>query len=215
MANQSTEVKALQKAILERAEELAGEYINQGKMLSSHIIQDARDKVQLMEKKELLLAKDNAEREYQRLCQASELRLQSEMDRNRWGLVQSAMDSIIQRVSDFAEKSPDYESVLFTLLENGVKELAIPVVVAELNNRDYKQLKSKVSEWIKQLDVEVRLSSENCSCSGGIRLLSEDGSMMVNNTFEGLLSRKQNELMRVIFERMFSQVQSIGGGTHG
>ena len=98
MATESEQVRALQQAILERAKELAAEHVSQGEMTRGKIIEDAREKVKLMEQKELLAARLQADREYQRQVQANELRIQAELDRNRWGLVQSVMDKISRQL---------------------------------------------------------------------------------------------------------------------
>ncbi len=213
--NEDAQITALQDAIIQRARELAEEHVNQGKMTRNRILKDARDKVQLMEKKELLLAKENAEREYQRLIQASELHLQSELDRNRWGMVQSVMDSVVRRVADFAENSADYKAVLLKLVANGASDMQQPSLVAQLNYRDQKIYADGWDDFIAPLDLDILLSDEDCDCSGGVRLKSVDGSMMVDNTFEGIFSRYNETLMRIIFERLFSQVHGIGGGKHG
>lgn len=215
MSDQSEQVKALQQAIIERARELAEEHVNQGKLIRNKIMQDARDKVQIMEKKELLAAKDNADREYKRLVQASELHMQAELDRNRWGLVQSVMDTVGLKVAALIEQRDMYEPILYRLLEKGVEDIKLPKLVASLNARDYPHLEKKWDQFVKDLGAEVSLSSKACECSGGVRLYSEDGDVMVDNTFEGIIKRRQDELMRLVFERLFSRLLDVGVPSHG
>ncbi len=210
MSDHSDKVKELQQAIIQRAKELAEEHVNQGKMTANRIIRDARDKVKLMEKKELLAAKDNAEREYQRRVQANELRMQAELDRNRWGLVQSVMDTVSQRVAKLAEDEMQYKPILQQLLQQGVELINASQLEARINFRDRQQYAEKWQELVGELTAKVELSDENCDCSGGVKLYSEDGDVMLDNSFEGIISRRQDELMRLVFERLFSQVQSIG-----
>ena len=38
---------------------------------------------------------------------------------------------------------------------------------------------------------------------------------MLDNTFEGLLSRQQEQLQKIIFERLFATVDGTGGLLHG
>ena len=94
MNNQTDQVSTLKQAMLDRARKLANEHIAQGNLSRQHIMQDAREKIQLMEQKELLAAKALAEREYLRTVQASEIHLQAEMDRNRWGMVRVVMEKL-------------------------------------------------------------------------------------------------------------------------
>jgi len=72
MSDQDKQVKDLQKAMLKRAHELSEELMNEAYLTQASIMKGAREKVKLMEQKELLFAKDKAEREYQRSIQSRE-----------------------------------------------------------------------------------------------------------------------------------------------
>jgi V/A-type H+/Na+-transporting ATPase subunit E len=216
MKNESeNQVRALQNAIIKRAHELNEEHISQGQMTRTRIMEDARAKVKLMEQKELLAAKENAEREYQRRVQANEIQLQASMDRHRWGLVQSVMDKVHQQVTQITSDTRVYDKIFNQLLVDGVNMLGQSKQVAMLNHRDMKNYTGSWKKMVEGLGVEVELSEELCDCSGGLRLQSVDGSMMVDNTFEGITSRYEDELLRTIFERLFSRVPSMGVSSHG
>jgi V/A-type H+/Na+-transporting ATPase subunit E len=216
MANDSTnQVKALQDAIIKRARVLTEEHVSQGQMTRARMMEDARAKVKLMEQKELLAANENAEREFQRRVQANEIKLQASLDRHRWGLVQSVMDKVHQQVVEIAQDRNVYDPIFNQLLAKAAAELAEPSMVAKLNHRDRKNYASSWKQMTEKLGVNVQLSEELCECSGGLRLMSEDGSMMIDNTFEGIISRREDELLRTIFERLFSKVLGIEATTHG
>ena len=121
MATESDQVKALQRAILERAQELSAEHVSQGELTRAKIIADAREKIKLMEQKELLAARVHADREYQRQVQASELRIQAELDRNRWGLVQAVMDRLLKQLIALRDDEAGYEKIFKNLLRQGVE----------------------------------------------------------------------------------------------
>jgi vacuolar-type H+-ATPase subunit E/Vma4 len=178
-------------------------------------MEDARDKVKLMEQKELLAAKENAEREYQRRVQASEIQLQAELDRNRWGLVQSVMDKVHHQIKSLAADRSAYDPVFKQLLLLGVEELGQAQQMAILSHRDKQNYAAHWDEITEGLSAKVEISDELCDCSGGLRLMSMDGEMMVDNTFEGITSRYQDDLLRTIFERLFSRVPSMGVSSHG
>lgn len=216
MKNESgNQVRALQDAIIKRAHELNEEHINQGQMTRTRIMEDARAKLKLMEQKELLAAKENAEREFQRRVQASEIQLQASLDRNRWGLVQAVMDKVHQQIEQISAESSSYDPVFKQLLEKGAKALGQEHQFAMLNHRDRKKYQPVWEKMIQPLGVSIELSDEICDCSGGLRLISADGSMMIDNTFEGIISRHHEELLQTIFERLFSQVPSMGVISHG
>jgi len=213
LATESDQVKALQRAILERARKLADGHISQGEMTRGKIIEDAREKIKLMEQKELLSARVHSEREYQRQVQASELRIQAELDRNRWGLVQSVMDKITRQLAELRKNDAAYRLVFESLLKHGVDSLRSNQLVASLGNDDLARFHDDWAAMVKACcgdQVEVRLSPQACQCSGGLRLVSKQGDVMIDNTFEGIISRRQNELQQLIFERLFSTVSTKG-----
>ena len=213
MATESDQVEALQKAILERARELAAEHVRQGEMTRGKILADMREKIKLREEKELLAAQVEAEREYDRLVQASELRIQAELDRNRWGLVQAAMDKVARRLAELRRGSRRYEAVFAALLRQGVDSIGQKVVIATINNDDLGLFHDRWDDIVAQAcggKAEVRLAPEACACSGGVRLVSAKGDVMLDNTFEGIMDRREEELQRLVFERLFSTVSTRG-----
>lgn len=214
MATEADQVRALQQAILDRARELSDEHIAQGGLTRAKIIADAREKIKLMEQKELLAAKLHSEREYQRQVQASELRVQAELDRNRWGLVQSVLDKLAKRLQGLRDDADAYEEVLVEMLRQGVESLGQPKLVASLSNDDRARFHDKWDALVKKAcgdKASVSLSPEACACSGGVQLVNEAGDVKIDNTFEGIITRRRNALQRLIFERLFSTLATKGG----
>jgi len=210
---ETDQVAALQKAILERARELAAEHVEQGELTRAKILADMREKIKLSEEKELLASQLEAEREYERLVQASELRIQAELDRNRWGLVQAAMDKVARRLAALRKDNRQYEAVFSALLRQGVEAIGQPAVIASINNGDLGRFHDRWNEIVRAAcgdEVEIRLAPEACACSGGVRLVSAQGDIMLDNTFEGIIARREEQLQRIIFERLFSTVSSRG-----
>jgi V/A-type H+-transporting ATPase subunit E len=210
MSEREQQVKALREAILQRARKLAEEHVNQGRLTRNRIMQDARDKVQLMEKKELLAARDSADREYRRQIQSSELRMQAELDRNRWGLVQTVLDRVCQRIAELNKDEKQYAQLLYQLLHKGVAELGVERAQVQINAIDHKHFAARWDEFTAGIGATLVLLPQACDCSGGPRITSEDGDMMVDNTFEGMILRREDELMRLIFDRLFSQLSPTG-----
>lgn len=216
MNNQNDQVKALKEAMLKRARKLADEHIAQGNLSRQKVMQDAREKIQLMEQKELLLAKSLSEREYLRKVQASEIQFQAELDRNRWGMVQVVLDKLKQHLENLHQDADEYRKVFVALLSQAADLINDDDMVAHVNTEDYQRYSAHWDTVIASTPERIiRLSNETIDCTGGIKLLSSDGDVMVDNTFEGLLERKQTELQKVIFERLFATVSGSGGLSHG
>ena len=211
--SEADQVRALQQAILERAQKLSDEHIEQGEMTARRIIEDAREKIRLMEQKELLAARLQAEREYQRKVQASELRIQAELDRNRWGLVQAVLDKLTRELAQLQKDEAGYQPVFEQLLLHGVRKIGQPRLLASLNSIDLSRFADKWQSLVKKCcgaDVEITLSAEASRCSGGVKLVSEGAEVMIDNTFEGIVARRTEALQRLIFERLFSTVANRG-----
>ena len=211
--SEDEQVKALQQAILDRAQTLSDEHIEQGKMTRGRIIQDARAKVKLMEQKEMLAARLQSEREYKRQVQASELRIQAELDRNRWGLVQSVLDKVNRELVMLHGREKDYRPLFEDLLKQGVTQIGLPRLIAFINSEDISRFADNWASLVKKCcgaEVAIKLSPEASRCSGGIKLVSEAGDMMIDNTFEGIIGRRDEALQRLIFERLFSTVTGLG-----
>lgn len=213
MATESDQVKALQQSILARARELAEEHIAQGEMTRNKILEDAHEKIKLMEQKELLAAGVHADREYHRQIQANELRIQAELDRNRWGLVQAVMDKLSRRLDKLHEDDKRYQPIFRVLLKQAAESIGDPVSIASINNDDLSRYHDSWQEIVQEScsdAVKIKLSPEACRCSGGLKLVSEQGDVMIDNTFEGILLRREQELQRLIFERLFSTLSTKG-----
>jgi vacuolar-type H+-ATPase subunit E/Vma4 len=211
--SENDQVKALQQAILERAKTLSEEHVEQGKMTRGRIIQDAREKVKLMEQKELLAARLKSEREYKREVQASELRIHAELDRNRWGLVQSMLDKVNRELVVLHGREKDYRPLFENILKQGVRQIGLPCLIAFINSEDMSRFADNWASLVKKCcgdEVVIKLSPEASRCSGGVKLVSEAGDVMIDNTFEGIIGRRDEALQRLIFERLFSTVTGRG-----
>ena len=218
MASESEQVRALQHSILERARELSAEHIAQGEMTRNKILEDAREKIKLMEQKELLAARLHSEREYQQQVQANELRIQAELDRNRWGLVQSVMDKISRQLVELSRDDERYPPVFKSLLKKAATSIDHPRLVASINNDDLSRFHDNWPAIVKDCcagDVKIELSAEALPCIGGIKLVTQQGDVMIDNTFEGIIARREEVLQRIIFERLFSSAPAMGGGFDG
>ncbi len=213
MATEQEQVKALQQAILQRANQFAEEHLQQGVMTRNKIMDDVRKKIKLMEQKELLLAKVRSDREYHRLVQASELRIQAELDRNRWGLVQSVMRNMVDELGRVHKDQQQYLQIFKKLLKQGAASMGQIPLVAHVNSDDLTLFAEDWEELVKDCcdkKVDITLSNESCDCSGGLKLVSISGDVMVDYTFEGIVIRHEGELRRLIFERLFSTVSTMG-----
>ena len=216
MDSATTPVEGLKSAMLERARTLATEHITQGKQSRQKILQDARDKVHLMEQKELLLAKSLSERACQRKLQSSEIQMQAELDRNRWGLVQTLLNQVEQHLQQLQQNESHYPPLFITLFKQAAALIEDDPLIAQINQNDHQRYGKQWEEICRKATPKrVILSEQRLVSTGGIKLTSSSGEIMVDNSFEGLFSRQQAALQQVIFERLFATVDGSGARLHG
>ncbi len=206
------QVAALEKAILERARSLAEEHFKQANRARERIMEDSAERLRLLEEKEILVAKAKAEREYRRRVQAAEIRMQAELDRLRWGLVQSVLDTLNARLGEISADEAQYLPLFKQLLTEAASSIEREELVALVGDADHRRLSETWQEIAGQAvpNKKVELSAEICPCSGGVLLKSKDDRISVDNTFEGRLERTQGELHRVVLERLFPAAQQMG-----
>ncbi len=206
------QVAALEKAILERAQTLADEHSDQARRARERILADSAERLRLMEDREVLVAKARAEREYRRQVQASEIRMQAELDRMRWGLLRSVLDNLNDRLTEMFSDESRYLPVFKKLLAEAAGSIERDELVALVGDADHRRLADRwetiVSEAVPK--KKVVLSPETCPCSGGVLVKSKDERIAVDNTFEGRLSRFETELYQIMLERLLPSAQQMG-----
>lgn len=198
------QVLELERAILARAQQLAAQFAEQAQRTRDSIMREAAERLRQREQREEGIARTMGERHYRQKVQAAELRLQSTLDRMRWNLVRRVEDRLAEQMQQFADSDPaGYLDYLQQLIVAGAEHFPGSEIRVRCNADDYHRLQPqwpKVQAALPQhtliLDT-VRLDS-----LGGVLLLSADGKLRVDNTFEGRMGRLRPQLQQVILERL-------------
>ena len=215
--NPNDQVASLKQAILERAKSLADEHMRQAQRARERILADSGERLRLLEEEEMLLAKSRADREYRRLVQSSEIHMQADMDRMRWGLVQTVMQGVSGRLKTLQADDESGLALLRALLVEAAQVIERDELVARLSEVDHRRVRDRWNAEFRDAvpGKTIELSAETCPCSGGVLVESTDGRISVDNTFEGRMSRLEADLQRVILERLFSSAGQMGTLFHG
>ncbi|WP_213458261.1 V-type ATP synthase subunit E family protein [Thiocapsa sp.] len=110
------QVQELEQAILARAERLAGEYRDRANRSRDSILREAAERLRMRESREESIAKTLADRTFRQQVQASELKMQTHLDRMRWNLVQDVERALAGRMKAFSEDLGRYEPWLESLI---------------------------------------------------------------------------------------------------
>lgn len=211
------QVAALEKAIFDRARSLAEEHRQQAERITEQIRRDAQERRSHFEAQAESRATSRAEREYRRLIQAADIRLQAQLDRMRWELVESALHTVQDRLQQLRDDPEAYPRLLRRLLSQASKEIEEERLTVRVREADYEWLEE---QWqaitvVAAPDKILTLSKEPFPCSGGVLVENEDGRIRMNNTFEGRLERLRPVLQRAIVEQLFPQDSEPEALFHG
>ncbi|MBW9261517.1 MAG: hypothetical protein K1566_01540 [Candidatus Thiodiazotropha sp. (ex. Lucinisca nassula)] len=202
------QVEALEKAILDRAEQMASECHNRADAGRKNILREASDKLHLREEKETLLAKSQADRAYLRKVQADELKLHSKMDHMRWNLVQVVVDRLKQEMADFCKQKAQYFELLQALLKQAAALIDDDQLLVKVNPEDLRRLQP---EWQKLTDnlvagKQFQLLEETLNTVGGCLVTTADQRVQIDHTFEGRLTRLERKVHQALVERLLPPV---------
>ncbi|TNF91819.1 MAG: V-type ATP synthase subunit E [Gammaproteobacteria bacterium] len=203
----------LERAILERANTLADEYLERAERSRDSILREANERLRLREDREVQVGKFLSERDYMRKVQASELKFQRKLDTLSWSLVQEIFARLKHRLKDFAaQEGEEYLQLLGELLAEGCNSIGEAEVVAHMNSADHHRLADQWDSFSARYvpNYKVILHDVPMDTIGGVMVRTKDDRVMVNNSFEGRMDRMQNELNEVVMERLFTSAEQLG-----
>lgn len=200
------QVEELERAILARAERLAGEYRERAQRSRDSILREASEKLRLREEREESLAKAMGERSYRQQVQASELKMQTQLDRMRWNLVVDVEHRLADRMRLFMRDERTYHAWLDRLILGAAELIEDPAIVIAANIQDQRHLFERWDAIVKALPpgktAELAPSTEVIPTVGGVLVTSKDGRIRVDQTFEGRLARVRPKIQQMILERL-------------
>ncbi|MDX1644382.1 MAG: V-type ATP synthase subunit E family protein [Thermoanaerobaculia bacterium] len=206
------QVEALERAIRERANALADEHMEQAQRAKERIRKETANRIHLLEEKENLAAQARAEREYRRQVQANEIRLQAELDRLRWGLVENVLYRVTERLHELLDDEEAYLAFFKRLLGQAAGLFDEEQLEALVSEADHRRFSGRWEEIAADSapSKKIVLAKEHCPCAGGVLVRTMDRRVSVNNTFEGRMERMQEDLQRLTLERLFPHGTNAG-----
>ncbi|UHD16922.1 V-type ATP synthase subunit E [Thiocapsa bogorovii] len=198
------QVQELEQAILARAERLAGEYRDRANRSRDNILREAAERLRMRESREESIAKTLADRTFRQHVQASELKMQTHLDRMRWNLVQDVERALAGRMKSFSEDLQRYDPWLDGLIARATNLIEENALIISANARDQKRLAERWDAILETLPSHksATLSKEPIETLGGVLVTSRDQRIRVDNTYEGRLERLRPAVQQVILERL-------------
>jgi V/A-type H+/Na+-transporting ATPase subunit E len=201
MVNQ---VQELEQAILARAERLANEYRERANRSRDNILREAAERLRMRESREESIAKSLGERTFRQHVQASELKMQTHLDRMRWNLVQDVERALSGRMKAFSEDLERYDPWLDTLISGAAALIESKTLIVSANARDQKRLAKRWEAILESLPAHktATLADEPIETLGGVLVTDSERRIRVDNSYEGRLDRLRPTVQQVILERL-------------
>ena len=203
----SQQVEALEQAILERAQELANEFLTKADRRRDDIQRETAEHLRLAEEREVLSAKVEADRINRRRVQAGELKMQAQLDQLRWELVMEIQARLTEQMQQLRNNRSAYSDWLTELVREGAELIPDSDLLAEVDEQDLSWLPDVWDTLVEEAAPgrTITLSTKPCPSAGGIKLISSDRCRRVDNRFEGRLARMEEEIQRVILRQLVEQ----------
>jgi len=207
-------ISGLESALAERARKLSEEHLVNGRQARELMLVEARQRLHLAEEHEQMAAKARAERLYLQQVQAAELDLRAGFDRLRRELIDAALPKLNQMLSALAEDETRYLPLLLNYLRESAQAIERGELVAQFNARDLLRLQQ---DWTHHAadaapGKRLTLSPVPLNSLGGVLVISADGDIRFDNTFEGRMERMAGEIQGLIAERLMPQIGEVPNG---
>jgi vacuolar-type H+-ATPase subunit E/Vma4 len=206
------QVSQLEQALLQQAETLAREQLQNAESARARILAESAEKLKLAGEREVLAAKVEAERLVRQHSQAAETRLAAELDRLRWALTEATLAGVKTAFQKLVQDEARYLGVLEAWLVAAAQALPPGDLVAEVRPEDEKRLALRWAEISARAAPgrTVTLASHSQPSEGGMRVRLADNRAQLDQTFEARHARLADELARVAMERLFPSAPDLG-----
>ena len=126
-------VEDLEKALMQRAEDLAEEYLQRARRSHDHFISDENERLQLREEKEVMTAKMSADSLYRNRVQSSELKVQKKLDQLRWKLIKEVISQVKDETAQIIKNKHKYQKLLVEFVRYSANLIDDENLILEFN----------------------------------------------------------------------------------
>lgn len=206
-----SQIEKLEQAILQRAQTLADSHLSSADQQRQKIMADSAKRLRRREEQATAEAKAAAEQEYHRLVQASEIKMQAELDQVRWSLMQSAMNALREKLQQVTQQPEQYLTVLKQYLQHAANSIEADKLEVLVNQQDHDLLDKQWSDFIADCNIcqTCTLSTQKQPFLGGVLVRSADNRIQVDNTFDGIIERSLDEIYQEMNTQLFATASPI------
>jgi len=160
------EIKQIQKKTKERIDEILKEYGKKTKELEQEITEKGKKEIENMQKIKISQANQELKRQIMNVKEE---------------LIETCFEKAMDELKQLDDKK--YHVFIQSLIDEGKKQIKGVFTI-----KTSRPIDKKIAE-----EKNISLSG-TVQASGGIILISENGNLMIDNTFEGILKRRKQEI---------------------
>lgn len=197
----------LEALIETQAMGLAEQHLQAGHAAVEQIRQQAEARLAQRRQGEELRFQQEAAQLCRQLLQGAKLRVDADLDRLRWALVQEVLSGVRARLAHVPSEPARYRAALVRLIAEAAQAIPAGKLVVEMSARDAEWLRA---DW-QQLAHEAAPGRElvlrvlDGPCLGGVRVCDEANQRRIDHTFEARLARMEGELLSAIMQTLFAE----------
>ena len=198
MSTKQNNIEALERAIMEEAEEDAQRIQSEAQAEIERIRRDVKATIKVEEERMLQRADKEAQNIHSHSLAAAQLDAQNTKLRRRELLLQSTFSKARERLSSVPQRS-DYPQVLRQLIIEAVHHVGADKATLRFDRNTQNYLSS---DFLTQLEQELGVTftvGEPLAQSTGVIVETSDGHRRYDNTLETRLDRMQNGLRTFVY----------------
>ncbi|AJC71542.1 MAG: V-type ATP synthase subunit E [Thermococcus sp.] len=186
---------------INRAAEQKIQYIlSEAREEAEKLKEEARKRAQAQAEWILRKAKTRAAIEKQRIIANAKLEVRKKKLAVQEELIGEVLSAMKEKLAALPED--EYFEVLVGLAKEAVGELGIEKIIVRSNEKTLRLIESRINEFSERVGADVS-AGEPIECIGGVLVESPDGTIKVDNTFDGRIERLESELRAAIAKALF------------
>ena len=197
---------SITKEILEDAEKEAEKTILRAEAEAERILERAKEEA---ERRYDAIIRDGKERirvKERQMLSLFDLESKNRMLRAKEEIISEIFNEALKRLQRYTQ-TEDYVNCLFRLILEASGQIHSDTLMIRLNERDSKILtEEKLNEFSRKMGIKLIKSKDAADSIGGVIVMTPDGRIVIDNTFENRLRLLRDSLRVRVAEILF------GGG---
>ncbi|MBC7218689.1 MAG: hypothetical protein H5T49_00935 [Hadesarchaea archaeon] len=191
--------RLLAEDILREAEEKAALIIQEANQQAAAIINTAKINAEEEEKQKLKEAETKGNQIYAEILAQAKVEARKELLTEKELLIQNVFKEAEEKLKKHA-LTAEYKEDLLRITVEACRKLGSSSIVIRANQRDLETLKSLKNTILDELKTEnknIDISlGEPIEATGGVKVVTADGKIEIDETFEGII-RRLTDVLRV------------------